>query len=228
VSGNERRFHLGEQHRLPGPVAQAATARRGVWHQGPPVARRVADNARHSSAWAAERYRQARTRGARHPRAVRVVARGWIRVIWACWHTGTAYTPSRHPRRTARSSDDLTQRTQVLPRPPALQRHPSHRDHDPTTIKVRCLTPRGGSDLARCSGPDRILLGQLPRRPRSLVIAGEALWVLLFDGEVAVGGHAGGLVGEVERAVGVGDRFGQAQRGGHGPVGEHLLAAAEE
>jgi hypothetical protein len=27
---------------------------------------------------------------------VRVVARGWIRVIWACWHTGTAYTPSRH------------------------------------------------------------------------------------------------------------------------------------
>jgi hypothetical protein len=24
------------------------------------------------------------------------VARGWIRVIWACWHTGTAYTPSRH------------------------------------------------------------------------------------------------------------------------------------
>jgi transposase len=55
-----------------------------------------ADNSRHSSAWAAERYRQARTRGARHPHAVRVVARGWIRVIWACWHTGTAYTPSRH------------------------------------------------------------------------------------------------------------------------------------
>lgn len=55
-----------------------------------------ADNSRHSTAWAAERYRQARTRGARHPHAVRVVARGWIRVIWACWHTGTAYTPSRH------------------------------------------------------------------------------------------------------------------------------------
>jgi len=96
VSGNKRRFHLGEQHRLPGPVAQAATARRGVWHQGPPVARRVADNSRHSSAWAAERYRQTRTRGARHPHAVRVVARAWIRVIWACWDTGTAYTPSRH------------------------------------------------------------------------------------------------------------------------------------
>jgi hypothetical protein len=41
VSGGERRFHLGEQHRPFGPVAQAATARRGAWRQGPPVARRV-------------------------------------------------------------------------------------------------------------------------------------------------------------------------------------------
>jgi transposase len=55
-----------------------------------------ADNSRHSSAWAADRYRQARERGARHPHAVRVVARGWIRVIWACWQTGIAYDPSRH------------------------------------------------------------------------------------------------------------------------------------
>jgi transposase len=55
-----------------------------------------ADNSRHSSAWAAERYRQARSRGARHPHAVRILARGWLRVIWACWHTNTAYDPSRH------------------------------------------------------------------------------------------------------------------------------------
>jgi transposase len=55
-----------------------------------------ADNSRHSSAWAADRYRQARDRGARHPHAVRILARGWLRVIWACWHTNTAYEPSRH------------------------------------------------------------------------------------------------------------------------------------
>ncbi|MEP6624285.1 MAG: transposase, partial [Acidimicrobiia bacterium] len=57
-----------------------------------------ADNSRHSSAWAGDSYRRARARGARHPHAVRIVARGWIRVIWACWNTDTAYDPSRHRR----------------------------------------------------------------------------------------------------------------------------------
>jgi transposase len=55
-----------------------------------------ADNSRHSSAWAANLYEQARARGARHPHAVRILARGWLRVIWVCWHTDTAYDPSRH------------------------------------------------------------------------------------------------------------------------------------
>ena len=55
-----------------------------------------ADNSRHSSAWAADRYQHARARGARHPHAVRILARGWLRVIWACWHTDTAYDSSRH------------------------------------------------------------------------------------------------------------------------------------
>ena len=55
-----------------------------------------ADNSRHSSVWAADAHRKARARGARHPHAVRIVARGWIRVIWACWTTNTAYDPSRH------------------------------------------------------------------------------------------------------------------------------------
>lgn len=55
-----------------------------------------ADNSRHSSAWAGDCYRRARSRGARHPHAVRILARGWVRVIWACWTTDTPYTPSRH------------------------------------------------------------------------------------------------------------------------------------
>jgi len=55
-----------------------------------------ADNSRHSSAWANDCYRRARSRGARHPHAIRIIARGWIRVIWACWHTDTIYDPTRH------------------------------------------------------------------------------------------------------------------------------------
>ncbi|HTT52478.1 MAG TPA: IS110 family transposase [Streptosporangiaceae bacterium] len=55
-----------------------------------------ADNSRHSSAWAADAYRRARARGARHPHAVRILARSWIRVIWACWNTDTTYDPLRH------------------------------------------------------------------------------------------------------------------------------------
>jgi transposase len=55
-----------------------------------------ADNSRQSSAWAGDCYRRARERGARHPHAVRIVARGWIRVIWACWSTDTIYEPLRH------------------------------------------------------------------------------------------------------------------------------------
>ena len=55
-----------------------------------------ADNSRHSSAWANDCYQRARARGARHPHAVRILARGWVRVIWACWTTDTAYDPSRH------------------------------------------------------------------------------------------------------------------------------------
>jgi len=55
-----------------------------------------ADNSRHSSAWASDAYRRARARGARHPHAVRILARSWVRVIWTCWTTDTIYHPSRH------------------------------------------------------------------------------------------------------------------------------------
>src|ERR1700750_1949319 len=48
----------------------------------------------------------------------------------------------------------------------------------------------------------------LPRQPLSLVISGKVLKVLLFDGEVAVSRRSGGLVGELERAIGMGNRFG--------------------
>jgi len=55
-----------------------------------------ADNSRHASPWAAELYAEARARGKRHPHAVRILMRAWVRVIWACWHTNRAYDPALH------------------------------------------------------------------------------------------------------------------------------------
>ena len=45
---------------------------------------------------AAKLYADARRRGKHHPHAIRILARAWLRVIWACWHTDTAYDPARH------------------------------------------------------------------------------------------------------------------------------------
>jgi transposase len=57
-----------------------------------------ADNARHGSPWAAKLklYADARARGKRHPQAIRILGRAWLRVIWACWHTNTPYDPTKH------------------------------------------------------------------------------------------------------------------------------------
>jgi hypothetical protein len=52
-----------------------------------------AGNARHGSPWAAKLYADARARGKRHPQAVRILGRAWLRVIWACWHTNTPTIP---------------------------------------------------------------------------------------------------------------------------------------
>jgi transposase len=54
-----------------------------------------ADNSRHASPWAERIYRDARARGCRHPHAVRILARAWLRVIWACWHADIPYDPAR-------------------------------------------------------------------------------------------------------------------------------------
>jgi transposase len=55
-----------------------------------------ADDSRHASPWAAKIYTDAIDRGKRHPHAVRILARAWVRVIWRCWQDHTAYTPQLH------------------------------------------------------------------------------------------------------------------------------------
>ncbi len=62
-----------------------------------------AHNARLQSRWAGRVYADARARGKRNPHANRIVARAWIRVIWACWQTGTPYDPGLHKAHQAAS-----------------------------------------------------------------------------------------------------------------------------
>ena len=55
-----------------------------------------ADDSRNASPWAAKVYADAIARGKRHPHAVRILARAWIRVIWRCWQDHTPYNPQLH------------------------------------------------------------------------------------------------------------------------------------
>jgi transposase len=55
-----------------------------------------ADNSRHSCAWAADIYRRARARGCRHPHAIRILGRAWLRVLWRAWLDRRPYDPARH------------------------------------------------------------------------------------------------------------------------------------
>lgn len=55
-----------------------------------------ANNTRLANAWAKNIYDRARARGCRHPHAVRILARAWVRVLWRMWNNRTLYQPSLH------------------------------------------------------------------------------------------------------------------------------------
>jgi transposase len=55
-----------------------------------------AGDSRHANPWAADLYQRARARNHDHPHAVRILARAWADIIWACWTTHTPYDPDRH------------------------------------------------------------------------------------------------------------------------------------
>jgi len=57
-----------------------------------------ADNSRHSHPWAFAVYRSARRRGCKHPHAIRILARSWLRVLWRCWNDHTPYDIHNHGR----------------------------------------------------------------------------------------------------------------------------------
>jgi transposase len=84
------------------PVTHASGKSRGVvfrWACNKNLRQAItcfADNSRHASTWAAAIYAKARTRGCKHPHAVRILARAWVRVIWRAWKDRKPYDPTQH------------------------------------------------------------------------------------------------------------------------------------
>jgi len=60
-----------------------------------------ADNSRRASPWAQAIYDNARASGKRHPHAVRILARSWLRIIYACWRDAVCYDPATHEQNRA-------------------------------------------------------------------------------------------------------------------------------
>jgi transposase len=58
-----------------------------------------ANGSRMSDPWAAGIYAAATGRGCRHPHAIRILARAWLRIIWRCWQDGAAFDPALHRSR---------------------------------------------------------------------------------------------------------------------------------
>lgn len=84
------------------PVIHASGKSRGVvfrWACNKNLRRAVtcfADNSRHASTWAAAIYHKARQRGCKHPHAIRILARAWLRVLWKASQTHAPYDPAQH------------------------------------------------------------------------------------------------------------------------------------
>lgn len=55
-----------------------------------------ANGSRFGDPWAMDVYQRAVARGCRHPHAIRVLARAWLRIIWRCWQDGVAFDPELH------------------------------------------------------------------------------------------------------------------------------------
>lgn len=60
-----------------------------------------ANGSRMADPWAADIYKRAIERGCRHPHAIRILARAWLRIIWRCWQDSVAFDPALHRGRQA-------------------------------------------------------------------------------------------------------------------------------
>lgn len=66
-----------------------------------------ANGSRMADPWAADIYQRAIARGCRHPHAIRILARAWIRIIWRCWQDGVAFDPAHSTKHVSKSQLDI-------------------------------------------------------------------------------------------------------------------------
>ena len=53
------------------------------------------------SAWAKEYYQHMKAKGKAHHAILRAMAFKWVRVLWKCWQTRTAYDEARYLKQLA-------------------------------------------------------------------------------------------------------------------------------
>src|SRR2546421_7873470 len=138
---------------------------------------------------------------------------------WPHWPRST--NTSRGAKRSPRTS---TKRTAISNSLPAFMQ--TQLAAHPTALNATIRRAKQRDSTSTCNTADD--LGALEALQRGTLGAAQPPRPCSLLGEVAVGGRAGRLVGELDRAIGVGDRLGQAQRRRNGPAAEHLLAAAEQ
>ena len=137
------------------PVTRSSGQTRGVYFRWAANTRArkaitsFAHNARMQDDWAAALYANARALGKRNPHATRIVARAWLRVIWACWTSDQPYNPDRHHTRSSAQPS--------VPSPLAPAHHGKRRNRHPRRhrldLRETVHRPRG---LQRSpSGPHR-------------------------------------------------------------------------
>jgi hypothetical protein len=81
------------------PARPPAPASAGPQHPGPQGHHRLRPRRPDAITLGGQALRRRPGPRQRNPHATRIVARAWIRVIWACWHTGIPYDPATHQAR---------------------------------------------------------------------------------------------------------------------------------
>jgi transposase len=114
IGDDRRRYHDSEALAAKAgvvPVVRASGTRSAVLFRRARNRRlqravcQLAEATRRHDPWAREIYERARARGHRHPHALRILGRAWLRVLWRCWVDGVPYDPGRHGARQALEVD---------------------------------------------------------------------------------------------------------------------------
>jgi hypothetical protein len=111
-----------------------------------------ADNSRHASPWAAKPYADARRRGKHHPHAIRILARAWLRVMWACC-TPTPPTTRPATAPNTASPPELDPGNSSAPLPVSCTGYWSALEPGGRLVRNLCHVVKSGVAVAYCERP---------------------------------------------------------------------------